>query len=275
MVRIFFYRSALVVAIIITMLCACKKHSISPGLAEPVSQNTAIQSGLPQQKDSIQGYFFTMTSLTQGANSSYIIYKQTMEAFFHHPGKSFFADINHYLYNSTATGGSGNINVGEVKFNSSLLRGYSSGNEVFQYVAATESPYWPNREVSWSVEGNKSISGFSVAVNRGFPAVNDTVAMPDLKRDSTYTINFNKYFGNYDSLHIALFSTSSGHRTLNKSATGTDPVISFTPAELDFILPTSQVKVIILAFNYSHNIINDKLYVYEQGVKIDRTVLVK
>lgn len=246
---------ASVLFLIFVFLISCKKPDIPSSVPE-TTLSQAIQNGLPSDYKSINGYLYA--SFNGNALSCFAIFGD--------PGRNLMLNYDHFvnitsIKTSSADPDRGNVSVGNVSF---------SGQLVFQGVSSNSWSYFNDNfftglpTTNWKYDGNKSFKAQDIFIPRGFPVLFDSVIKNSdtIKINKGFTINHKGAYRNYDSLVVIISSTNPTFLQKRKVFISGEPV-SFSPADLNFLLSRNSVFISVKAYNYSNQIIEGKKIVFE------------
>lgn len=236
------------------LLFNCRKPAIIPMQLLP--ENTELKRGLPQNPKSINGYLF-MKELHPLNSSNYNYFYGA----FSDPKKNLLNGYNHYngMVNTTTIEFSGNVNVGDLTFNSNTLISKTTLASILFYkniLAIPNSP--PVTKATWSHEGNGSFKPIEITIENGYPLISTSYFPDTIARTTGFVFNPENVINNYDSIAIQIYN---GGFSQLKTA-GNSAILSFSPGELSDLFPADGY-IYISGFNYFHCVINNKTYVFE------------
>lgn len=231
---------------------SCKKKTVAEPEEETVT--TEMKQGLPDNPKSINGYLYVSSYEhlnLPNKNTNYF-------AAFSDPQRPLMSGYNRTNESAnTIPAKSGNIDVGSVIFDSaSLNRTLFSPVAFYKFFSNTPVTTSLSPAV-WTIEGNGSFKPFKVKVTRGFPSFT-IYTINSISKAAGFTFNAEGILSNYDSLRVRIHG---GSLTLVKSV-GTQNIVTFTSAELN-TLNTGNAYLYIYGSNYSHQTINNQVYVFE------------
>jgi hypothetical protein len=257
-------------ALIVTAFTGCKKPKKVEVAADPVV-NTDQANGMPANLKSVNGYFYASYKSTSFSGYSYAFF-----AGFSDPGRKLSSGWDHYNDNTSgfgATGSFGNIDVGIVTLNNSFPLQKNSFNPNIFYSYNTNY-FQPLTSAQWTTEGNLSFSPMDIQVSRGFPTAALNATFASISKAAGYTINLSQYVSNFDSAVVTITDNFSWQSNLRKGAGAGAQSITFTPAELSPLYVGSSGYIYVYAYNYSNQVINNKVYLYELSAKIQRNIVI-
>jgi hypothetical protein len=247
--------------------CKKKDEPLSPDPA-----NTNLQQGLPDKYKSINGYMIAI-------HQKDYIYSTNMRpiecyAAFNDPATNLIASYDHLDAGFTIFSflpQAGNISVGPIWFGPDLIYPTTQNKRAFYHASISKTDSDPVN-ASWSTEGNGSFKPFSQNVARGFPQLGEalTAASISISVGQGYSLNPAKIgISNYDSLLVRINgNTILGQSCIKRVGPGAPAV--FTAADLSIFGPGTYAKILIGAFNYSHRMVEGKLYVFETASHVLR-----
>jgi hypothetical protein len=251
---------------------SCKKKK-TPEVVEDPIVNTEMQNGLPEDHKSMNGYLYAGYSL-QLFNTSYFGFYYSS---FNDPAKNLLNGYNHtqdnFSFNNVAK--QGNIDVGAVEFNSftTLNKNVFSSTVTYQGNNSMGAITIPT-SASWKIEGNGAFKEFDVTVSRGFPYIAQTFTPAPISKGAGYNFTISPSIANYDSLVVLIGDGNSSQPKVRKGVVAGANVISFSPAELSTLYISSYGALYVYAYNYSHQTINSKRYLFELSHKVAKTVAI-
>lgn len=238
---------------------SCQKKALEEKAA-PI--NKPLTDGLPNEFKSINGYFNSMYTFPyQNAG----IYGLTYQGYagFCDPKKNLLSTFDRAAGNVLfISSESPKISLGRVFISEDGSFGATVGNSSYRYTyfknnlssISTQSTYI-------STEGNTSFKPISINLERNFPTKLATVPIYTISKSLGFQIDANTFASNYDSVIVRL--VSSGAQQLTKRATGTNPVMVFSPKDLEKLSINYSANIYVTAVNFSHMIVDDKVYVFE------------
>lgn len=241
-------------------VCGCKKKKPETP-AEPEPVNSGMISGLPANYKSLNGYFYAGYNKPYAGNYTY----HAFYAAFSDPTRNLLGNFNHFDdYAVGHPSKTGNIDVGEVFFNSSTANKNNSSSSI-TYFTYTSTQSFPNFNAQWQIEGNGSFKPLNEQVPGGFPEVNINPTVSSISLSAGYSFTVAGNISNYDSLLVEIYRDNSAR--VRKIVSPEQQVVSFSPADLSVFNTSSTAYVFFYAYNYSHKTINNKLFVFELSNK--------
>ena len=263
-------------SLILLLLCsACKKDENTEAPPAPVTNS--LSNGLPADMAKIHAYL-TASARTSSFSSGSPYYNFVLYAAFGDPARNLMSMYNHYseqiIFNSNT--GRPNISVGTVKCNNISIPAQEFGNEVrYEYNPGQVFSPVPN-SITWKSDGNGSFLPLNEPISRGLPLIQPPAQSYTIDPDHEMVFDLAGLCTNYDSLAVTVFMPSSSFQNVTKSVGSGITQISFSSAELYFLNNswTQSTQIRISAFNYSTRTINGKVYLFENGQKLDLTATV-
>jgi hypothetical protein len=260
----FYHANLIITCFVAIAITGCNKNKDKTP-EPPPRVTTEIRSGLPDNSSSINGYLYAdyWENYYSGQKN------MTTYCVFRDPAKNIMQNFNHYTGYSLFTQNGGNINVGnQIDFNGRDMNISNSGNAISYYSNMIDyGTGQPNYAAYWSTEGNGIFKPIKSYVPRGFPKVT-TQSSYTVSLNSDFTLDINSLVSNYDSLYVKM--GNYGSNSLTKRLKSGTTTLTFTRAELSNFYPGSNTQISFYAFNYSNQIIEDKIYVFELGYKVER-----
>lgn len=245
------------------LLFSCKKKEKEP--EEPALINTSMDDGLPENYKSINGYLYSGIQTNQYSSSN-ISYYNFLYVAFCDPTKHLLSSFNHYSNqrNFSSNVPFGNIDVGNVTLNGSILWKSSSSSELFYTGNFNSSINSLNYNAVWTTEGNKTFKPLNLSINKGHPIiVTSALNIPtSVSKNSNFTINIGNNISNYDSL-IVTFESSNFNTRIRKVLAKNSTSVTFTTQEMSILSTSSYATINFYAFNYSNMTIDTKINVFE------------
>jgi len=246
------------------LLFSCTKEK--RGIAQEILENSSMQLGLPENNKKINGCLYACykRNYTPGNAGTLLI----SHAAFTDPANGLMQGFDRFNdYGFTVWG---NVDVGNVSFNTKAL---SKNLSVSTLVYKTFISAQIQSEAIWASEGNRGFSALDIKVNRGFPlALPKTQVTDSISRASNFLFNPDEYFDNYDSLTLYLTDGFPNTKPIKKSLVK-GQVVNIPASEFSSFYPAvTQGSILLYAYNYSHQVINSKTYVFELSTKIVRSV---
>ncbi len=236
---------------------SCQKKALEEKAA-PI--NKPLTDGLPDEFRSINGYINSMYTFPYGGGGFNTISYQSYAGFCD-PKKNLLSTFDRAGGNILFSSFEGpNISLGRVFISEDSNFGSSSGANTYRYTnfksnlssISTQSTYI-------STEGNTSFKPISINLERNFPTKLATVPIYTISKSLGFQIDANTFASNYDSVIVRVVSTQQ----ITKRATGTNPVMIFSPKDLEKLSINSSSNILVTAVNFSHMIVDDKVYVFE------------
>jgi hypothetical protein len=270
------FRSAFIILLascIIFLNDACVKRKIAPKPA-PVPVNKPLANGLPDNYKRINGYFYACYMVDSAgigpSGTSLVAY-----AAFNDPPAHLMPNINHHSNYNELLGSyldTGNVAVGGVLFNTVKLNRNSF--QPISYIQQVSNYGDVPPEATWSTEGNGSFTSVDLKISRGFPALHVPSGSLTISSQQAYTLNTAGYFSNYDSVSVVLHHSYLQAKVL-KTSSSKDPVFVFSTPELARFQGYQYTELTFQAFNYSNCTVNDKIYTFELGRKVNKTIFIQ
>ncbi len=241
----------------ILIFCSCEKET--PPVAEPEAVTTEMSAGLPANSSSIHGYFYASYRHPGFSSGGYYI----AVAQFGDPARDLMSNFDHVndvqSFNQEEDGRP-NVQVNTVRFNQQQLISNNPGFMPYQLLNSGSQQDF-SADVLWSIQGNKSFVAFERRVPRGFPSMQTSVTTYTAYLHSgDFVLDASSVAGNYDSLTLSLgFGPTPFRAVVDK---GKNLVI---PRSVLQSFSSSNIQVKIKAFNYSHFVLKNKIYVFEQA----------
>jgi hypothetical protein len=252
-------------------MAMCKKESTKvPPLATPPAADTELSRGLPQNPDSIHGYFFSTYNYYRNiANDTYTI--ANCYAQFCDPASNLLVSVNRdNQLNYPTIKSNSNVDMGNVRFNRFYLtsdRNFQNSNLFHYQLNSYDHPDFDQR-VSWSVQGNEIVSSFEQRLKDEFPLPKalDMWLGLDCKKD--YTVHPADYFDRWDSVVVQI--KGEGYNGLKISARcGADSALAFSQKELAFFKSSSDSRLTVKAYRFFNRVIGGRFYVFELGTSVE------
>jgi len=260
----------LIVAIYFALVISgCKKEEIATAEKEPRITGEML-SGLPGDQDTISGYLYADHSKT-GSNDHLYLY-----AAFRDPSDKLLTSYNHY-YNNTYglinKAAFGNVNVGSVIFDNNRTLGASTTKPSFQYYYNAQFIF-AGLTAGWTTESNKTFGPINVIVERGLPLMSlDSGAIDEVSMNG-FTLAVNGRVSNYDSIVVLIDDNVGFTSPLRKGrGAGNAPIIFSENDFKGFWKGNTSGSISVFAFNYSHKVIDNRLYVFELSKKITQNTI--
>ncbi|MCE3259224.1 MAG: hypothetical protein K0S12_865 [Bacteroidetes bacterium] len=268
-------RFFLIIVLIIALTgYSCRKKKIT--VAEEPPHTSEMKKGLPENPKAINGYLY----------ASYARYQNGQHYYFHgystfsDPARNLLMGYNHFFDQAyfVSVNYYGNVDVGAVMCNNAPMSKntfspnitYSFGQQSFTGIA---------KGTSWITEGNRSFSAIDVTPVNTFPVLSvpdNTVTVPPIKKSVGLTVDLTGVASDYDSLIVAVIDGAGNYSVARKAFGPGATQADFTPADFKlFSTGTSYGSLVIYAFNYSHQTIRNRLYLFELSHKISRNVLIE
>lgn len=230
-----------------------------------------MKNGLPENLNSINGYFFAGYNIlwydTIKSENRYF----TSYAAFREPGSNLIAGLEHFgrVKRFDVPQRLGNIDVGEVKFNKNHSLGQKVISQTLTYSGPDLGPVIMDssyNEVAWSTEGNSTFTPIKIKGIRGFPILKSIWKLPSITKNKAYFIDVSYIANNYDSITVTFYNYFTYYAIwLRKSfSIKQGLLLEFTEAEMSSAF-SEHIWIDIDAFNYTHQTINGKMYVFEQA----------
>jgi hypothetical protein len=172
----------------------------------------------------------------------------------------------------------GNVDVGAVLCNNIMMSKntfspnltYSFGQQSFTGIGKT---------TTWTTEGNRSFTAIDITPVRDFPVLSipdHTATLPPLKKSVGLTVDLVNVASDYDSLIVAVID-GAGNYTVARKAFGPGATQAvFKPDDFKlFSNGNNYGSLAFYTYNYSHQTINNRLYVFELSHKISRSLLIE
>jgi hypothetical protein len=251
---------------------ACKKTKTSTP-ATPAPLNTDLSNGFTSKPESINGYFYASYSTY---NSNYF----ALDGYcvFRDPASDLMKNYDHVTGSQNFSADNlGNIQVNQVTFNGQLFSENNNGNSSINYYYDNSSGLTSfNYSAAWHTGGNGTYKALDVTIAKGFPKINTTNASGNLITYTLTTGNFNLDFStmisNYDSLIIVLGSIGSQSTIVKRLSASAATSVAFTQAEISSVSSYYSIPLTFMAFNYSNQTVNNKVYVFELANKFSTNV---
>jgi hypothetical protein len=258
-------RELWVCVILLFFAPSCKKKQ--PMLTEEKPVNTVIMRGLPADQRKINGYLYA-SNLLYKSNDNYFYLPMRRFASFCDPGKDLMRGYNHrsdQIVFPFKPEMHGNVEVGAVVMDSLELNKTMNANTV-SYTWQFNSGHGITllSAPKWELEGNKTFEKQHIAIPMGFPVIKMSNTPFSFSKSSGLSIPLNG-FEAYDSLLVVITNSFPSYNfTANKVVLGGADSVHFSHADLSVIPVGSQVcSIEYFAYNYHHQTINNKLFVYE------------
>jgi hypothetical protein len=266
------------IPLVAILLSSCYKPRLTETASEPVPVNTPLQSGFPENKREINGYLYASCSVNtvQGGSESANV---NMYGTFSDPAANLISGYNHYydgLVFSSLGSVQGNVNVGSVFFNGSVL--HASFSSATNIIYMSNNPnFFPLFEykAQWRWLGNKSFKETDIQITRGFPRITPATAPSSITVANGLRIELGGLVSNYDSATVMLNLGSSFNYSLKKSVAYPVDTVVFSKAELQaYLSGYSMCNFSVYAYNYSNQTVYSKVYVYELANKYSKYITI-
>ena len=245
------------------LLFSCNKKE--KAIEQPVLINKALTDGFPENIKLINSYLY---SCVQTSKYSSTVYNNIFSyAAFTDPEKNLLNTYNHYSNNKifSSTGAGGNIDVGNVTLNGSLvIKNFSSNSEVYYGGNFSNNTNFLNLNAYWTTEGNRTFKPMDVIINKGHPtiAVNNLAISNSISKNTDFTITIGNNITNYDSL-IVILEDGSWNGKIRKTVPKNTASLTFTTQEMSILNNSNNGKFSIYAYNYSNMTVDSKVNVFE------------
>lgn len=257
----------LLAVLLILLVFVCCRKKPAP-VQEEIIVNTEMKNGLPADPKKINGYLFAGHLLLSASNYTAL----NMFASFADPQKNLIAGYDH-LFNSVIfnLAKSGNIDVGEVSFLSMIVHKNLFSNSL-SYSTQNSTQVLPPFQAAWVTEGNRSFDPLNLTVPRGLPVNNVQSTADTLSISQNYIFDVSQHFSNYDSAMVMMYYGGAPWSLVPKRAGAETGAIKFFKEDFSGITPHTSGYMYYYAFNYSHQVISDKMYVFELAAKKIRLI---
>lgn len=263
-------RFTLITLAVSAILVSCdKKDPPKPKAPEPV--NTDMTPGMGNNSRNIHGYFYASYRQSPSPNEGYL----TGFAVFGDPARHLMGLYDHYNDNerfSSSSTSRGNISVGMTSFaGRNLSENNNPGFNLSYRLHSFQTIYGFDYSCNWHTEGNGSFKPVDLSVDRGFPRIARTTDTPTMyiNKSADFILDLKGLVSNYDSVYVRIPSFNG---FLEKRISATSSIIVFSQASLAQIF--NGTTMTIMAYNYSHKIINSKEYIFELAEKQDILLLI-
>jgi hypothetical protein len=256
-------------ALLLSLLSCEKKPLQEPEIPLPVT--TELKAGLPPSPQFINGYLYSSFRLIRygwNYNTNF-----TAAAYFGDPSRNLMINFDHlfdqqeFLSNNKNTP---NVTVGRVSVNGLGMGGTSTTS----YWTSTQlDTAFLDTEPTWNIEGNKTFVPAVIKL-RHPPKLLNTSFNFSLQISAGYTLDISSLISNYDSAGV-LIHMNSAFPAIYKSCPPGVQTIVFSSKELGNLKNRSSCNIVLVGFNYSHQMIEDKLYVFESSAKLERSLTIK
>lgn len=233
--------------------------------------NTEMRNGLPENINSINGYFFAGYNILWYDSIRPENRYFTSYAAFREPGSNLIAGFEHLgrIQRFDMPQRLGNIDVGQVQFNRNHSLGQKITSHTLTYSGPDLGPLIMDssyNDVALSTEGNRTFTPIKCNGLRSFPILKSIWKLPSISKNKAYFIDASNIANNYDSITVTFYNALTYYAIcLRKSfSTKQGPILEFTAAEMNSAF-SEHIWVDIDAFNYTHQTINGKIYVFEQA----------
>jgi hypothetical protein len=265
-------RAVFFIFIILCVTVSCKKKEIVVEPEELIS--TEMKPGLPEKPGEINGYLYSAYVKYAGNNYWYFINYST----FSDPPKNIMDGFSRFYDQLNYLGPKyyGNVDVGLVNANN-LLLSKNSFSPNFTYSGSQQTYFIPEgTSCRWNTEGNRSFKPMEVNTLRTYPGLTVSATPSVVSKSSGITINLEGIASNYDSLVVFIMDQSSSYSVIKKPVGPDVKSVTFKPS--DFSIFSSSFVYGALgfhAYNYCHQVIDNRLYVFEMGNKLSRNITIE
>lgn len=236
--------------VIAIALYSCQKNDTT----EQPLKNIALNNGLGDSPNKLNGYFFS--SINKTISNNYTYYNQQHFAFFGDPSRNLMINFNRLTGNEQIfdMAARSNVSVGQVTIMNAAIGSktattYSSFTNIYQNLE--------NSNFTIRTEGNGSFKPLNLTITRGFPKINQFIIGDTLSKGTDYQIN-KALFSNYDSVIVSINSPYS----LYAKRFDANQEVFFSKEELS-ILNGSGYTLNFMLFNYSNTTVESKTYLFE------------
>jgi len=249
------------------LLIGCRKQEITVPEEEEL-KSEPMKKGIVNKCDSIHGYLTAYQQFQLPNNN--IIYQYN--AYFGDPARNLLSNYNRFENYSYAPEEQdrANLKLGSVQFNSTTLSWFAGQVSSYNYYQNNSTKIKINPE--WKVQGNKTFTGFTVNVDRGFPVIKDstTITTHSLSTNSMI-FDLSDHFENCDSMMVWI-TQSSGYYIpmIRRIVHSSQPVVTFSDIELSNLQAGYIYSLKFKAYNYSYFMKDNKRYVFEMGTGFER-----
>lgn len=267
----------LIATLVFLTFCKKDKKTETPSSpSEPAPATTEMASGFPMSKTSVNGYFYACYEATYTSN---FLLGANITAFavFGNPSRNLMANFNHQtdvVIPNTESGNFGNVAMGQVTFSGYQLNEIASSTST-DFIKTTSAGNF-NFGTNWNIGGASGFSPFALTVPRGFPVIEDRLGKDTLSLNKDFTIEFNGFISNFDSVTVRISNTSNKFTNIAVQKTvGKVDRVTFKAAEFSNLVTSSNATIYFRAFNYSNKKQDSKTYIFELSNKHRRDLMIK
>jgi hypothetical protein len=214
--------------------------------------NIELTNGLPPKPSFINGYFFA---------SQYYDFTLHTRCFasLSDPASDLTRGFDKITTRSFCNEGSrGNIDGGAIVYIDETLK-KTKGAGCLNYSVTTSIS---NSQAKWSMAGNGSFSGFTVELSRHFPTLVYPLSNFSVSASRDIVLNMKEIAGDYDSVNVLIRNAEDVRRGVKFPESVIrirwDELMTQAPA-----FPGSVFEMTVSVSNYSHRVLNDKVYLFE------------
>jgi hypothetical protein len=259
-------KKTFVTLFVVFLAAGCHKTRVTT--PESVEKpTTELQNGFPEDLAELNGYL-SLSEEHQSKSVGGLFKTVTAFAVFREPAKPLTESFDRLNQTSSAVESNINgINMGVVTSGSLHLAWNHIGAS---YGGATVVPDSIPLQPKWYVQGNRTFPGFSSVIPRGYPSLVDNILLEDTANTILgYQINVHRFASNFDSVIISLRSLSNNSTFTFRGGSGVHSFM-LTSQQVNQLWPfnTSPVDCRVHLFNYSHRMMNGKVYLYENATRL-------
>ncbi|MCE3227422.1 MAG: hypothetical protein K0S32_1973 [Bacteroidetes bacterium] len=265
-------KAVYIMIIISVAITSCNKKRIE--IKNETLVSGEMKQGLPENFREINGYFYSSYVLYLANGYFYINQYSTLSdpAKNIMPGYSHFFDqvsyINPKYYGNVDVGvvTADNIILSKNTFSPSLV--YSGGKQTYQSCKG--------RHCLWSIEGNRSFKPIEVQSLRTYPELVIGTIPANIQKSEGVTFNLEGIASDYDSLVVGISEPNSASNIVTKSFGPGAKSVTFKPSDFENFNSTTTVygSLFFNTHNYCHQLIDNRMYVFEQSNKCVRSIMI-
>jgi hypothetical protein len=239
--------------VVLFVIASCRKKAIVP----PETFYTGpLTKGIPGDCKKLNGYLTAVHTRTSNLNFEFY-------CAFSDPGRSLAKSFDVLTGISFDTSYTGIVTVGTLHINDIAIAPQKINRTVRYYDSRALGSIPGN--ILWSVPGNRSLPPLNTGIQSPFPVfINFNGHSWQLKTSQPFTVYPDSIFTNYDSVMVCVNDCMNFNYTLRKGGKRQAPVV-FTADEIKAlqIYNSGCFLFTIIAFNHYHQVINNKLYLFE------------